>query len=135
MVKNSGIYCFSSSVNVRQAVKRAGGVRGGGALAEDSSETELLNGTRISVTVSPSSLLIDKMDPYARFLYFIPIDVNEASAEELVVIPGIGEKTARAILEYRRQHGSFSTVEELKKVRGIGTNNFLKMKEYFSNLT
>ena len=48
------------------------------------------------------------------------IDINQASAEVLVRLRGIGPALAQRIVEYRRQHGPFHSVEELVQVRGIG---------------
>jgi competence protein ComEA len=48
------------------------------------------------------------------------VDVNTATAEELDTLPGVGPATAQAILDAREQRGSFSSVEELLDVRGIG---------------
>lgn len=48
------------------------------------------------------------------------ININTATAEQLTALNGIGEKKAAAIVEYRREHGSFATVDELKNVSGIG---------------
>jgi len=40
--------------------------------------------------------------------------------DQLALVPGIGTKTAQAIIEYREQHGPFKTGRDLTKVRGIG---------------
>ncbi len=48
------------------------------------------------------------------------VDINTATQSELESLPGIGPTKARAILEYRRQHGPFQSVDELAKVKGIG---------------
>ena len=47
------------------------------------------------------------------------VDVNTAPAAELETLPGIGEKKARAILDYRRQNGAFRHVEDAVYVPGI----------------
>jgi len=47
------------------------------------------------------------------------IDINSASVAELATLPGIGEAKAKAIVEYRAAD-PFKTVEDLKKVKGIG---------------
>jgi len=49
-----------------------------------------------------------------------PIDVNVASANELEALPGIGPALAGRILAYRREHGSFATLDDLVEVDGIG---------------
>ena len=49
-----------------------------------------------------------------------PVDVNTASAKVLAdAIDGVGLKRAQAIVEYREQHGVFSSVDELAQVRGV----------------
>ncbi len=48
------------------------------------------------------------------------LDINTASAEEFVKVKGIGEKKAERIIAYRDEHGKFSSVDELKNVKGIG---------------
>ena len=48
------------------------------------------------------------------------IDINHAPEDELTRLRGIGPTLARRIVEYRRQHGPFRSVEELIQVRGIG---------------
>ncbi len=56
------------------------------------------------------------------------VNVNSASSEELKKLPGVGEKTARAIIEYRTRHGKFERKEELMNVKGIGKKKFEKFK-------
>ena len=58
------------------------------------------------------------------------ISINCASLEELSSLPGIGPSTAAKIIEYREKIGSFQTLEDLMKVKGIGNGKFNKLKEY-----
>ena len=60
------------------------------------------------------------------------ININTASADELVTLPGIGAKTAERILDYRQKNGPFKKVEELMNVRGVGEKNFLKLKDHLT---
>ena len=48
------------------------------------------------------------------------IDINHASLDELCVLPGIGEKRAKDIIEYRRKYGLFSEIRDIELVPGIG---------------
>ena len=56
------------------------------------------------------------------------LNLNTATKEELVGLPGIGPAKAQAILDYRNSHGGFKSVEELKDVKGIGAKRFEKLK-------
>ena len=49
-----------------------------------------------------------------------PVDINIATLDELITLPGIGETLAQRILDYRHEHGCFSAPEELLNVSGIG---------------
>jgi len=60
------------------------------------------------------------------------INLNTATKDELVALPGIGPAKAQAILDYRNAHGSFKSVEELKDVKGIGAKRFEKLRGEFT---
>ncbi len=59
-----------------------------------------------------------------------PLDLNRATVEDLVSIPGIGNVTAQRIVDYRSSNGKFGSVEELKNVKGIGAKKLEQMKPY-----
>jgi len=63
---------------------------------------------------------------------FATVNLNTASKEELVALPGIGPAKAQAILDYRKSHGAFKAVEELKDVKGIGAKRYEKLKGEFT---
>jgi comEA protein len=57
-------------------------------------------------------------------------NLNAASAAKLQLLPGIGPKMALRIIEYRKEHGAFSTIEQVMEVKGIGPRKFEKLKPY-----
>ncbi|MEY8746795.1 ComEA family DNA-binding protein [Bacillales bacterium AN1005] len=58
------------------------------------------------------------------------IDINSAPVSKLTELPGIGEKKAQAIVDYRNAHGPFTRVSDLTKVKGIGMKMLEKMAPY-----
>jgi competence protein ComEA len=59
----------------------------------------------------------------------ILINVNSATEAELCSLPGIGKKTAQAIIAYRKKHGNFTSKNDLIKVKGIGKSKLEKIKK------
>jgi len=57
------------------------------------------------------------------------VNINTATVEELKALPGIGPAKAQAIVDYRKENGHFKSVEDLKKVKGIGEGIFGKLKD------
>ena len=55
-----------------------------------------------------------------RFVTPQPIDVNSATAEQLIALPGIGPALAQRIIDYREAHGPFPSIKALEAVSGIG---------------
>ena len=49
-----------------------------------------------------------------------PLNINEASAEELMCLPGIGQVLAAAIIDFREENGPFASCDDLISVSGIG---------------
>jgi competence protein ComEA len=56
------------------------------------------------------------------------VNINTATIAELQTLPGIGQKTAARIVEYRDKNGPFKKIEELMNVQGIGEKSFLKLR-------
>ncbi len=60
------------------------------------------------------------------------VNLNTATKEELMLLPGIGKTTAEAILAYRKEKGNFKTVDDLKNVKGIGDKKLAALKPYLT---
>ena len=63
-----------------------------------------------------------------RLLDGHPLDVNGATVEELTLLPRIGPALAARIVEERSEHGRFQTVDELERVRGIGSRTVERLR-------
>ena len=59
---------------------------------------------------------------------FAAVNINSASKEELMTLKGIGETTAEAIIEYRKEN-KFTKIEDIKNVKGIGDKKFESIKK------
>ena len=60
------------------------------------------------------------------------ININTATKDQLMVLPGIGEAKAAAIISYRESHGGFKDVAELQKIEGIKSGVYNKLKDSVS---
>lgn len=58
------------------------------------------------------------------------VNINRGTAQDLQQIPGIGPAKAKNIIDYRKQHGSFKSAEDLLNIKGIGKGTADKIKQY-----
>ncbi|MFH1873714.1 MAG: helix-hairpin-helix domain-containing protein [Pseudomonadota bacterium] len=68
--------------------------------------------------------------PEQKILIHGPLDLNQATAEDLDAIPQIGPSLARRIIEYRQAHGPFKDLEQLIQVKGIGERKLKIIEPY-----
>ena len=81
---------------------------------------------------SVKNVSVPTNDNTRRFALGKPIDLNLATKEDLIIIPGIGEKTAEKILALRNKKGEFKNIEELMEIKGIKEKKLAKFKKYLS---
>jgi competence ComEA-like helix-hairpin-helix protein len=72
-----------------------------------------------SVNSVPTSLTSDKESG--------KLNINTATEQQLMDLPGIGEVTAERILKYRKERGKFTTIEDLRGVKGISKNKLERL--------
>ena len=130
-----GVYELPPASRADDAVKAAGGFVDGAddtyinlaAIVEDG--TKLMIPTKDEVK---NGLVAENTDSTDSFGSNGLININKATKEELKTIPGIGEKVAGKIVDYREQNGNFACIEDIMKVSGIKDKLFSKIKEYIT---
>ena len=112
-VNNPGIYNVKWEARVSDAIEAAGGLT---QLADiqDVSMAKMVNDNDV--------IVIRKIEEKKK------VSLNSATLEELCTLPGIGEAIATRILEYRNET-SFTSLEQIKEVKGIGDKMFEKIKD------
>jgi len=58
------------------------------------------------------------------------VNINTATEAQIALLPGIGPKLAAEVVNYRTNNGGFKTVEDIKKVSGVGDKKFEKIKNF-----
>lgn len=116
-VKFPGLYTTQKGVMLYEVLHLAGG------LLSDADQEQI---NLVQTFNSSSSINIPYKNNNNKIS--ILINLNKATIEELMTLNGIGEAKARAIIEYR-QITPFSSVEDIKKVSGIGEEVFSKIKD------
>ena len=88
---------------------------------------------KISAKAVPEAAILTGGDGEQPALELLPgekLNINTATAEELMMLPGIGQTLSQAIVAYREENGVFSSVEDIMKVDGIGEGRFAAIEEY-----
>ena len=118
-VRRPGIVTLPAGSRVQDAIRRAGGPRPGVTLTSLNLARQLVDGEQVLVGqpvvpgVAPRAAA---GSPAAGAL----VNLNAAGLSELDTLPGVGPVTAQKILDWRTEHGSFTSVDELLEVDGIG---------------
>ncbi len=80
---------------------------------------------------SRTRFLLNEMSATGKIALGLPVDINRASREDLMLIPGIGARTAGRIISLRESTGGIVRLEELQRVQGIKEKKFARLKKYF----
>ena len=135
-VRSPGLVTLPAGSRVADALKSAGGVRDGVDLTTLNLARPLVDGEQILVGVQPADW------PGAPPVPTVPgatvpgatptgtvVDLNTATLEQLDTLPGIGPVTGQAILDWRTDNGSFTSVDELLEVDGIGDATLADLRD------
>ena len=61
-----------------------------------------------------------------------PVNINTASVDELSALPGLSEKQAQSIIDYREENGRVRSAEEIINIKGISENTYQKIALYIT---
>ncbi len=125
-----GIYFLPAGTTIREMSKIAGRAVGGAQdrlLASSS-----FDASAVALAAKGDGLEVGDMPAVARLALGFRIDLNSAGEEELLLVPGIGESLARAIVQLREQKGRFHALEELKVIPGIKEGKLRGLGKYLA---
>jgi competence protein ComEA len=120
-VRHPGVATLPAGARVVDALRKAGGARGGVDLGSLNLARVLVDGEQILVGRGApgggiaAGAATSAPDPAGAL-----VNLNTADETQLDTLPGVGPVTAQKILEWRSAHGAFSSVDELLEVDGIG---------------
>ena len=124
-VKNPGVYQLPQGSRVVDAIEAAGMQLKGVDISDINLARLLVDGEQ--VLVGGSKLTSKKSTP-KKITSDNPLDINRATITQLDTLPGIGPVTAQRIIDYRTKVGRISSIDELKKMSGLGGSKFEEIK-------
>lgn len=131
-VAQPGVYQMPVGSRVEDAIAAAGGL-----LPEAYAETlnmaaPLSDGSKVLVPIWDEQSLSPadgQASTGGAAQIGFPVNINTASLESLMTLPGIGEVKAHAIIDYRVQHGPFTSPEDIQNVHGIGPATYENLED------
>jgi competence protein ComEA len=127
-VRSPGLYELEEGSRIDDAITAAGGPKPKAALDFVNLASPVADGQQVVVPVRRAHGGMTG----APALGSAPaerVHLNTATLEELDTLPGVGPVTAQKILDYRTEHGAFSSVDELDAVPGIGPARLAELRE------
>ena len=132
-IRFPGVYGFDDQPSLRELVYRAKGLIPEDKIVPFSVEPPLESGSHVEITNRKEiSMRIGEMSAFYRTTLGIPISINTENADGLVSLPGIGAKTAQAIVEERTRRGGFKKLSNIQSIRGIGPGLYRKIRPYLA---
>jgi len=125
-VNTPGIYNFNEGIRLEEALSIIGGVKLEADISKVNLAKVLYDCEKIVIPyLQEQQIEINNNDKQSDSE---TVNINEANENELMTLSGIGEITAKKIIEYRK-NGSFEVIDDIKKVPGIGESKFDKIKD------
>jgi competence protein ComEA len=124
-VKNPGVYQLPQGSRVVDAIEAAGMQLKGVDISDINLARLLVDGEQ--VLVGGTKLTSKQITP-KKFTSDNPLDINRATITQLDTLPGIGPVTAQRIIGYRTKVGRINSIDELKKISGLGGSKFEEIK-------
>ena len=84
----------------------------------------------VTLHEKPPSVTLEKIPGELLLIAGRPIDLNRADYRDLQAVPGIGRRLAMAIIRYREDRGSFSSLDELARIPGLGPKKLTSFGPY-----
>jgi len=135
-VAHEGFYCFAQEQRASDLLQAAGGLKESKPLPVQRADFPVIKSGKkiIFKTGAAHEALweISETGAAARLNFFLPVDINTASADELMLIPGIGTKTAEAVVEFRETHKRIKSLDELGSLPGMGEKKLQALLPYIS---
>lgn len=124
-VKNPGVYELEAGSRIYEVLELAGGITDD-AVENSMNQAEILSdGQQIYVA---SEADVKRMEAENGVKNDGKVNINQASKEELMTLPGIGEAKAELIIRYREDTGNFNSIEEIMEIEGIKEGVFRKIE-------
>ncbi|MFJ4845143.1 MULTISPECIES: helix-hairpin-helix domain-containing protein [unclassified Streptomyces] len=127
-VRHPGLRRLPTGARVADALEAAGGALPGADTSALNLARRLADGEQIVVGRAAAPGMPVLAAPGAAPAPPAAVSLNGATADQLDTLPGVGPVLARHILEYRAQHGGFTSVDQLRDVNGIGDRRFADLK-------
>lgn len=129
-VNDSKVVTLPAGARVEDAIKAAGGTTDEADLSGINRAAVLTDGEKIYIpTADEVERGIELPSAEGNISTDGSININEATAEELETLNGIGPVTAEKIIQYRTEYGKFKTKEDLMEVNGIGEKTYAQIKD------
>jgi len=126
-----GIYFFPNRPTVADVLEQA--APGKISLFDDENLQKTVHGgSQASIDFHRPFIRLERMEARVMLSLGIPVDINEVTEDDLVLIPGIGPATARAIMTLRDSRSGFHSISELADVRGIGKKRLEDVGAYLT---